>query len=1496
MNIDWKGSWAETLAANVDTNTMQRNLAQNPELREAADRIAWLREITLLREMIGHFPGDKARHAEAYRKMASLYSTLDERPRAVECMAQLAGAFPDDTALAAEGYAGILRYAHPFDTVPDARAWVEYAARGVDALEKAGGLARDHLAADLARRYSCLVLVSEGNYAEARRYLDRRKTAEGGQPWWREERASLLGKAGHLLQAADWYEQAGNKALADQLRAQSKPGLADALVRRTPLELEMRWKAMRDRAKQPGGPLPADAAVIHDALRLSADTDAMQGEDPLFRQAFWSVIDQMLRSAKPADLAPLRELQESKVVALAGEIRRMGDVDGAAHLFRRYAWARSAQELLVDFGEDALRTGRLNWAARAFQDVLSHADDSGLLAAAHVGYWLALAGQPDWREELERAMAAVPDEALLPWRGASAKASEVKAAIRIPAGGAAPLALSSLRRVKLQLPAELAADEPAAPGQQLVSARLGPWTLQRIDAAAGLLAVTSSRHIACYDGATLELLQVCDSILPPAGRAGEAPRAARGRWKPGTPTPARDRGEGEVPVDERSMSAPVWRPAIVGRSWNSTIGGSAGLAMERPAIFGLATISRNGALEHDVAAWEAESGGLLWTTGGRAEWSDLLPQSEPSAGEGRVYVLAAQRKAAKNRPLYLVCLDSMSGALVWQRLLGAMAAGDRQRGLACGGNAIALHQGSLYVSTDAGIVARCDARDGLVEWVRAYPSAAPQDAPEFPYRREGAAPQVAAGAVFIAPRDHTGVMALDPATGGLLWESLLVPSERIVGVAGRMLITQGGGELAALDLGSGDEAWVRNLGGTPDLRATVAGAHVLAVAGDRLLRYQAATGAPVDELRLNGAAGSGFALLADGSLAEFTEEPLPAPAEQPGSLAGPLRLPLAEQWSLPCRAPLLVKGPAAGAGTDRFGVLSGRLLLCVEAQPGGRIVWQSRLRGRPDSVGFHGRLVLAAQGGTLTALNAASGATEWALRLPFHVDLVGGDERLIFAGEMAESGRVAAIDPGTGKALWLRWFGREARLAAGRLQWIGLQEEAGALALRLYWNAALFGSEGKRPAEVVVAAASGTVLDVRRFLPDEPQWPPALAFGDGRAYVLKLPLPPWPGRGPFLPDALAYVGQGSLAHFALLTQPPEPAAAWSPVMDVRPESQYWSSAGLHPTAAGPFVRRVGQLATFDVNSATGVVYDLPRSVDRTAYNLLDFRADTGTVVVVSGTEGSVLEATRGSFIPYLWNGLHDSTGMGAVRIQCFTDQAQVGTSSLGLPEAGSNLTATLLNGQIKQHYRPSCIRVGNISSLGWSKYDVYFYGFIGTASIEGVSTQKCAGVDYSKVEHRTTFIPGVNYMKFSGVSGDEFLLEFSEGQFAAIQIANASPGVARERAAGLGLCWSRLLPTDVVGAEVVCDGWYSAIPFSQPYRPPVPAPAGRTNTVQRARSGVYVDVFDRVTGVPGGTQPLPGEPPAVQVPSYVNQARLLDGGLLTTDAGGVHFFRSGSEP
>ena len=115
-------------------------------------------------------------------------------------------------------------------------------------------------------------------------------------------------------------------------------------------------------------------------------------------------------------------------------------------------------------------------------------------------------------------------------------------------------------------------------------------------------------------------------------------------------------------------------------------------------------------------------------------------------------------------------------------------------------------------------------------------------------------------------------------------------------------------------------------------------------------------------------------------------------------------------------------------------------------------------------------------------------------------------------------------------------------------------------------------------------ASSGVVRDVRRFLPGEPQWPPQIVFSDVRTYASLWQLPPWPCRGPFLEDAVAYVGDGKRAHFELLAQGQDLWKGLNLVMDIRPEAQYWSSASLHPTVGGPFVRRIGQLTTFSLGS------------------------------------------------------------------------------------------------------------------------------------------------------------------------------------------------------------------------------------------------------------------------------------------------------------------------
>jgi hypothetical protein len=374
-----------------------------------------------------------------------------------------------------------------------------------------------------------------------------------------------------------------------------------------------------------------------------------------------------------------------------------------------------------------------------------------------------------------------------------------------------------------------------------------------------------------------------------------------------------------------------------------------------------------------------------------------------------------------------------------------------------------------------------------------------------------------------------------------------------------------------------------------------------------------------------------------------------------------------------------------------------------------------------------------------------------------------------------------------------------------------------------------------------------------------------------------------------MPDAMAYVGEGSKAHFSPLGQGQDLLAGLSLVMDIRPQAQYWSSAGLNPTADGLFVRRLGQLAAFHTNTSACTAYVLPRDVPaRTAFNILDFRQDTTTVMVVSGSGSGIPESTGERRIPNMWDRLQDCTGKGMVAVKCFKGIVQIGHSTLQLPEAGSNPTATLLNGQVEQHFQDSRIWMGNISSLGWSKYDVYLYGFGGTVDIDGISTQQCASADYSTVVNRTTFVPGVNYIKFAGLSGDEFTLNLTQSPFSAIQIVNASQDASQNKPEGLGINWTgggpALKPTDVVGAEVSCGNWYNINEYDL-------ISGGQTNSAI-ARAVMSVDVFDRDTGLLTSTQELPGARARAQGGGYTDQARLLDGGLLTTDAMGVYFLRS----
>lgn len=1248
---------------------------------------------------------------------------------------------------------------------------------------------------------------------------------------------------------------------AASLAADNPPSSLSSLPR-APAELQKRWKAMRAQGPAESVQIPSIPTAIQDAVLMSAESGAMVEDDPFFRQSYWCAIDLLIKSAKPAELLPLRELQERKTKALAREIRRKGGAAEAVNLFRRYPWAHSTHELLIEFAEDALRNGHNNWAARSFEDVLTHADDPAVLAEAHVGLWFTLAGMAGWHDELERAMSAVTDDTMLPWKGGLAKAAEIKAVIRTPtppASVAPATPLADIKRVKIQLPAALAAVAPVMPNRQVAVSGLGIWIIRRIETTDDLLVVIGSRHVACYSSDTTKLLPLCGTHLS----------------------------------SNPSWVEPVWRPAILGQSWSTSIGGRNGGSSGYPPVYSMEIDSRAATLEYSVAAWNTGSGRMLWNTGGRPEWEELLLQSEPVAGEGCLYVLATGRSGAKGFPIYLICMDSGSGNILWQRLLGTLSIDNYRRSTILTSGAITLHQGSLYVSTDLGIAARCDARDGTLDWARTYPSCLADERAILQYGRDGTAPLVTAGRALIAPRDHTGVIALEPVSGRLLWENTLTPSDRIVGVSGNVLITQGAAALAGLNPATGACLWTKALDEMKAPRAIVTGEHILVTAGDRLTRLLASTGAAVDELHLTGGPGAAFAPLADGSIAEFTEEPVPDPAVKTGTIAGPLKLPLAGYWSLPCERPLLVLRPAGSSGTNTLAVLSDRLLFCIDPQRG-HIVWQSRLPISPDSAGFHGRLVLTARDHAITALNAASGTTEWMLHLSFSADITGGDDRVLFAGDMTKAGTVAAIDPATGKLLWQKSFGDDSRLAGGQLEWIRIRGEAPEQpSLTLYWNSASFGGDGNRPAEVIIDATTGAIREVKRFLPGEPRWPAQIAFNDSRTYASLRRLPPWSSRGLFLPESLAYIGDGDRAHFMRLENGQELPTGLNLIMNVRPQAQYWSSVGLHPAADGAFVRRTGQLVAVDASNPTSIVYELPKDIaGRAAFNILDFQADATTVMTVSGAAGAIPEVAGDECHPYQWEALQDCTGKGSVSMECFRPIIQTGHSTLQLQEAGVNPAATLLNGQTRQHYQDSRIRMSNISSLGWTKYDVYLYGFTGTATVDRVSTQICASADWSRIADRTTFMPGVNYVRFPDLTGNSFTLDISQSPFSAVQIVNTSPGAVKEKPEGLGINWTgggpAIRETDIVGAVTACNNWYNINEYDE-------ISGGMTNA-QSVRASMSMDVFDRVTGRLIGTQNLPGARIRAQKAGYTGQARLFNNGLLTTDANGVYFLRSAVEP
>lgn len=1457
LTLDWKGSWDETLGANYNEGAWKQAVEGHAELRQAADRVLRLRRIALLEALIRRFPDRADKRAEACREIAKLYQGLGDRTRAAQWLKQVADA-PPQPAAQAEAYAGILECAEPLAAMPEASAWVEYAAGHLLALEKAGELKKTDPPAVLARQRLLALRHAERQYEEQRRLLNRWEASDGAGSGW-TNRAALLKEAGHLAQAAALHEAAGRTNEARALGAAVLRGEIKSVGRNPTRELEMRLNALRakERAQDPA---LGEAELVQGTLRACAESGSMWNEEPSLRVRCWVSVDRMLHGLKPESLQALRELQEQAGAPLAEALRGTEDEKEIDRLFQLYPWAAGTHERLVEFGEKALQEGQWDRALRAFRQVASHAADRDLTAAAAVGTWLAIAQGGGTREALDAAMAPVADDARVPWRGFQTPAAQVKQALRSAVAGPRKsiAALAGLAPVKLRLPAALAADEALPQNPFPASRQLGPLAISRIEPAGENLFMIGPRRAACFSAEKLSLrwAQSGNPAFDMGGRrAGDSPARLAAR---------------EVSIGSAGSCAAAAPPGGDARA-----GGTLAALLFHTTLQG--TI-------YDVTGFDAQTGKARWRTRDRADWNNLEPLSEPAASEGLVYVVAAGAVGAADCPVYLVCLDGQTGETRWKTRIGEAAVEGELRELARQGASLTISERRAYASTGLGLLACCDARDGTVTWVRSYASAVQSARLSEQFRRSAPPPLLVGNRLFIAPRDHSGVLALEPGTGRLLWEAELVPSDQLVGLAQDTLVLRAGEELVGIDAGSGRERWLRNVGEPTGAPALVSGSNVIVAARNRLLRLEAATGKGLEALRLTPAPGAETVLLPDGRLLEIGMDAEAVPGAKMANAAAAPQPPLALDWTLPCAYPLLVVPPAGQGPSNMFAVLSGRALLGVKTQPRAGLAWRAVLEDGADSLGFCGSRILVARQRTLTAIDAADGARSWTAPVPFEPQTAGGDARVVFAGDLAPEARVAAFDAASGRLLWMRWFGQEPRFGNGTPAAMTLRSDpAGQPLLVVYWKNALFGAEGWRPGIMTVDAVSGTIRDLRPLMAGEPQWPARAVFGDGRTHVRNLPLPYGAGRVGFQREALAWVGQDSAAHF--LSGEADLAPGWKRKVEAPAEGRYAGALSFHLTAGGPYLKMLEQLFFYDEPGRRELVYTLPSAAAQSTRAVFDLRESGDALEVVS------CEPPQPPRLPareFTHEGLKDNTGKGNVTVRWFSGvppvQWHVGT--FGFAEAGASPVATLLDGNIKEHYRAQTLAMSGLSSLGWAKYDVFLYGFLaGEATINGGDRQACTGFDANNPLHRTTFVRNANYVRFAGVSGDAFKIDFSQVNFSAIQIADASGGSQPGRkAASLGVNWDGgglgLGPDVQVGAEVAAGYWYN-----------IGAKSELKGGYQEPQ--VYVEVFDRAAGTLRNSQKLPVAPYDVISAFGDRQAVVLPDAVVVADTRGVHVWRAG---
>ena len=907
----------------------------------------------------------------------------------------LADSHPGELGLAVACYSKILEVeGQPLKSNP----WIDLAADRLMALEQFGAISANTKVLHSAVSRVIDKALLEGRHLEARATSDRFLGKNPNDLYWRIRHAYNYRRM-DLLDTLPLYQKLKEEYDPDhphpptrelwawmqpELKAiEQLPSPIYPLPKGTPLLLmepddpDGYWRIVLDRS-------PADVPTMVDRVAALSATQIVPWADQTGLTDPLRALDLHLQSKAPLELRALRKLQNDLF-----ERERLPTAPSEKELLalsRRFAWSATMQEKLLALANTALWTGRPESALRSFQELLDHTEDPELRGSAQTGFWTALRliGAV---AEIEASADVVDPGKTYPWMGRAAKAAEIRGELlknrSAPLNSVAPT-LESLRQHVLQLPP------------------VSPWPTDTPAVGFGID------------------LQVSGGQVLASGR------------------------NLLVSYDAENPGAPLWsqlqrHPVELHRRTGYHPG------YFRPLISNGVIYTRWGlhSLPDGVAAFMLAGGKPLWAYAyerGSSPFSKGVPMGDPTVADGSLFYLQWHTPGDvtdRNRTISLINFDLQKHQPRWSADLVSSGkamdtAGSIQKSTPQNtlyGNSVTVHRGAVYCNTNAGMIIRCDIRDGQVDWTHNYR----RKNSSLVSENLGTRPIISGNNVICMPRDDGRIFALDQRTGLLVWDNPLVVGTEAIGVCGDLLVVRGAGVMAGLDVHTGKARWFSPSPEGVLGRALLIENSVYVGSGSQLIRMDAATGKVLEQRpwSLGNARPLAFTLKGN-QLFVISDSPAPdrrhdlgKPLARVDTPPRALGLPLKRTWQLNRSNARIAIPPASSTLKESAYILSGGILESIDLSPSGSINWRRFVDAHKAQLSFFDDKLLLVENGRnrrgfsrAVAFSAKSGRILWESMVPASLG-----NPLFFESKLMyhdRRGKMVVLDLTTGETIWQR--------------------------------------------------------------------------------------------------------------------------------------------------------------------------------------------------------------------------------------------------------------------------------------------------------------------------------------------------------------------------------------------------------------------------------------------------------------------------------------------